>query len=190
MDDCQLLTSTGAETDLTLDIDGSPSANMLFAAMATHDLREPLQAIQSFVSVMLGERVGPINDIQRDFLNTIYLAGRRLERLIQDIYLIVAHDQDFVIEPADVVIREQLEACCRELAPLAEGYGLQFETTFEGRTTDVARLDPLRFDQMVLNLLENAMRYGARDTSVRIRTRQTRRRLLVLVSNQVDHAIT
>jgi signal transduction histidine kinase len=179
--------ATSASADDVPELNLYDSA--LLAAMATHDLREPLQAIQSFVSVMLGERVGPINEIQRDYLNTIYLAGRRLERLIQDVQLTMTRDRSVTFYPSQEHVREHVEACCKELTPLAEGYGIRFQLACEGRVDEFVRIDPMRLDQIVLNLLENAMRYATRDTVVQVRLRQTQRRVCVLIENQIDYQI-
>src|SRR5438270_1246958 len=144
----------------------------LFAALAAHELREPVHAIQSYLSVILRERVGPLNAVQRDFLTTMQQAGRRLERLIDDVQLMVTHEQGFPLRPEPTDLLERAAAACRELAPTAEGYGLRLSVEPSGDGPWGCVADPARLDQVLLNLVENALRYALSGTTVRVQLRR------------------
>jgi signal transduction histidine kinase len=156
------------------------------AAMATHDLREPIQAIQSFISVILKERIGPINAIQRDFLTTAYVTSRRLERLVEDVQVLIQRGQGFSIVPEDTNLYEHATAAVRELRPTADVYGVELIVEADEAVGWSVWIDPLRLDQILLNLIENAIRYSAADTEVRVSLRRSPTRMLVLVTNVTE----
>jgi signal transduction histidine kinase len=158
----------------------------LFASMAAHELREPIHAIQSFLSVILRERNGPINAVQRDFLTSAYLAGRRLERLVDDVQLMIARERGFEIrrEPTDLLAH--VTAACRELAPTAEGYGVSLAIAPRGQGDWSLLADPTRLDQITLNLIENAVRYSVQGGTVQVRLRSSPARLCCIIENVVD----
>lgn len=154
--------------------------------MAAHELREPIHAIQSFLSVILRERIGPINAVQRDFLTSAYLAGRRLERLIDDVQLMISRERGFEIRPEQVDLLSHVNSACRELAPIAEGYHVSLAVSPRGHGAWELRADPTRLDQVVLNLVENAVRYAAAGSTVHVRLRSSPSRLLCAIENAVD----
>jgi signal transduction histidine kinase len=159
-----------------------------FISMTTHELREPLQAIQGFLSVVLHDRVGTLNAIQHDFLSSAYVAGRRLERLICDLQTLVIGERAFPIncEACDMHLRAN--ACVRELAAVAECYSVSLVVETRGRGPWIAWCDPERMDQVLLNLIENAIRYSSHGSVVRVRLRATTGGVQVAVHNQVDAA--
>jgi len=156
------------------------------AAMATHDLREPMQAIQSFISVILRERIGPLNETQRDFLISAYDTGRRLERLIEDVQVLILTGEGFLIVPENTDVYAHVISALRQLQSAASVYRIEFMIDGDPAADWSVWVDPLRLDQMLLNIVENAIRYSAADTHIRIRMRGTRSRLLVLVTNEAE----
>jgi signal transduction histidine kinase len=159
----------------------------LYASMAAHELREPIQAIQGFLSVILRERVGSLNDVQRDFLRTSYLASRRMERLINDVQVMYGRDQGFTIKPETTDLLTHAETCCRELGPIAESRGLRILVDAPGSGPWSLYADPTRLDQIILNLVENAIRYSSAESTIQVRLRQGGSRLLLVVENETEH---
>jgi signal transduction histidine kinase len=164
----------------------------VLAAMAAHDLREPVHAIQGFISVLRSDQAGATTPLQRDFLDSMFHAARRIERLINDIQIILSRQRGFslVTEPTD--LRAHLQSCIQELMPVADATRLDLQVdvaplpsaAVDGWTILV---DPLRLEQILLNLLENAIRYGDPDTTIRVRLRRTASRVLCVVENQAIH---
>src|ERR1051326_1133338 len=56
-----------------------------FISMVSHELRTPLTTIKGFVSIVLNEETGPLNDQQRRFLETSDRAIDRLTLLVSDL---------------------------------------------------------------------------------------------------------
>lgn len=157
-----------------------------FMSMTTHELREPLQAIQGFLSVVLHDRVGTLNAIQHDFLSSAYVAGRRLERLICDLQTLVIGERAFPINCEVCDLHVRVNACVRELTSAAEAYGVSLAVETRGGGPWSAWCDPERIDQVLLNLIENAIRYSSHSSVVRVRLRAVTAGVQVTVHNQID----
>ena len=157
-----------------------------FISMAAHELREPMQAIQGFLSVLLRERVGPLTPVQSDFLESAFLAGRRLERLVNDLQVMVIGERGFTIEDEHIDLLDHVTACVRELGPVAEGYGITVDVEACGDGPWTISGDPTRIDQIVLNIVENAIRYAAENSIVRVRMRRTTDGIRCAICNVTD----
>lgn len=149
---------------------GQRSERNLVAKTAVHELREPVQAILSFLCVLLEERTGPLSDLQRDFLATADQATRRLKRRIDDLQLIMTEHMDLTIRPEVTDLLTRVEECCHELSEIANSYNVQLDID-TGQMSQRPRIwaDPDRIDQILLNLVENAIQYSLRGTRVKIR---------------------
>lgn len=151
-----------------------------------HEMREPVQAIRGFLSILLAGRAGNLTESQRDFLATANRAAGRLSRLIDDLELLQYSSASTVtLVPAQVDLIERVDACIAELQPVAANLSMPIEVHVEGDTDLVIPGDPGRIDQILLNLIENALKYGAESTSVHVKLRGSKSRVLCVVENTV-----
>lgn len=142
----------------------SNAALEAFAAVASHDLQEPLRKILAF-GERLDARAGPALDADaRGYLDRMRNAAARMRTLIADLLLyarVTTRAQPF--EPVD-------------LGRLAHAVMTDLETSIAeaGAEVEVGDLpvidaDPLQMRQMLQNLLSNALKYrSARPAVVRI----------------------
>lgn len=161
----------------------------LLAALAGHELREPVQAIQSFLSVVLDGRTGPLSEQQLDFLSTANLAAKRLSRRIADVQLaLTCEDHPFQMEYEPVNLRDSAERCARELALLARCHDVTLQLDVSGwRDDQLICGDPDRIDQVLLNLIENGIRYARPSSIVQVTVRVSQSgACAVIVSNEVE----
>ena len=56
-----------------------------FVSTVSHELRTPLASIMGWTETLLTEHPGPLTDLQRRFLNTVYASSVRLDKLIEEI---------------------------------------------------------------------------------------------------------
>jgi len=154
--------------DAALSADRSKS---MFLAAMSHELRTPLNAIIGFSEVMARELYGPIgHDKYRGYAVDIRTSGDHLLALIDDVLdlsRVEAGKLVLRLEPLDVA--EQVEACCHLIEGRAAGSGVQLE--FARPPDDdggVILGDRVRFRQIVLNLLTNAVKFTNRGGRVRV----------------------
>lgn len=73
-----------------------------FAYVVSHDLQQPLQSITGFVRLIQLNHEHHLDEVALDYLNRIYDAGSRMQRLIQDLLAysrVGRHDQE--LQPID-----------------------------------------------------------------------------------------
>ena len=53
-------------------------------ASAAHDLKTPLAILNGYVELLQSEKLGPLNERQREILGDMHASGQRLQHFIQD----------------------------------------------------------------------------------------------------------
>jgi signal transduction histidine kinase len=127
-----------------------------FVQDASHELRTPLAVIRGEADVALS-RERPVAEY-RESLATIQQEAQRLSRLVDDLLNLARADAGRVqLRVEELYLNDLLSECCRSVQPLAAARQIELECHCAG---DV----PLRGDEgllrrMVINLLDNAVRY-------------------------------
>jgi len=132
-----------------------------FLASMSHELRTPLNAIIGFTGTLLMKLPGPLNADQEKQLNTVQTSARHLLTLINDILdlaKIEAGKVELNFEPTDC--RGVIEEAVATLRPAAEAKGLALEVAAPVEKV-VLRTDRRALSQIVLNLLNNAIKFTA-----------------------------
>lgn len=129
-------------------------AKSRFLAAASHDLRQPLTALELFLSALDGTLE---SDEQRRLMQRVQQSSTSLQELLDallDISRLDAQSIEPNVEPIPVV--SLFAGLADEFAPLAAEKGLSFDT----KVCDCAiASDPLLLRRMLSNLLSNAIRY-------------------------------
>ena len=134
------------------------SAKTEFIANISHELRTPLQSIIGF-SELGQSRSGEAKKLAGMF-GDINAAGQRMLALVNDLLDVAKIESTvgtFHLERVDV--RGLVRDVVAELAPLLSARQLQLDLQL-GDAALVAKVDPLRFQQVVRNVLANAIRYS------------------------------
>ena len=130
-----------------------------FLATMSHELRTPLNAIGGYVDLLDLELRGPLTEEQRRDLDRVRHNQRHLLALIGNILdftRLDAQKQRFDI--ADVHLGDVVRDVLASVAPLLDGKALGRECV--GCESQVlARADRARLEQILLNLLSNAVRF-------------------------------
>jgi signal transduction histidine kinase len=142
----------------------------------------------AFLSILLDERAGALTPVQREFLTTMSTSVRRITRLSHDLD-IVASGGTVPLLTEEVDVLSVAEFCCREVALLASACDVRIALSAPDHGTWTLVADPIRLQQIMINLLENAIRYAAPDSTVQIRLRNSSSRVLLAVSNNVQREI-
>jgi signal transduction histidine kinase len=143
-------------------------ARMDFLSRLSHELRTPLNAVLGFAQLLL---LDPLPPVQRDRVQTIEAAGRRLLALIEDVLDLTRLDEgavQLVLEPVELGDAVRAGAALVEPARRAAGVALRLRLD-DGAVHAMA--DAQRLRQVLVALLTNACHYnrpgGEIDVSVR-----------------------
>ena len=129
-----------------------------FLTTMSHELRTPLNAIGGYVQLIEIGIHGPVTDAQRDALARVTRSQQHLLRLINDL-LNLARIESGRVEYAveDVSIPDALTAVLPMIEPQMASAGLTFASNIDASL--VARADREKVQQILLNLLTNAVKF-------------------------------
>lgn len=137
-----------------------------FVADASHELRSPLAAIRSIIDVVLAKPDAAIAE-RRQFLEGVSAEAVRMSRLVDDMLLMARADSDAVVfRNENVNIAKVTESAVKLMSPVAEKK--QIGCTLEIQATPLVRGDDERLMQVMLILLDNAIKYNPEGGTVHV----------------------
>jgi signal transduction histidine kinase len=155
-----------------------------FLARVSHELRTPLNAILGFGQLMQIDSRERLSAMQAQRVQHILHGGQHLLRLVEDILSITSLESgSAALAAQEVVVGSAVEASVRQIAFLASAAGIEVRVE-EPQVELEVRGDPVRIEQVLVNLLTNAIKYNraggqvaidwtADDTTARINVRDT-----------------
>lgn len=152
-----------------------------FLGMVSHDLRKPVGATISYSEMLLEELASADVEEQRHFLQVINRSGWRMRQLIDD-FLDVALIEEgrFDVDLRPTSLQRLIEETLVVVAPSADRHDVEIEVDLPESLGPVW-LDAPKFEQVVLNLVSNAVEHCGPGTHVLIqgRTDELGTRLLI-----------
>jgi len=152
-----------------------------FMHMLSHDLKNPLMAVTGYASLL--ERTETFGDKGQRFLSEINVAADRMLDMINQ--LLDSVNQDEVIQLVrEVVDFEQIiKRVMRDTEGAALSKSIKLTAVSEGRPYHIHG-DGLRLYHMVLNLVDNAIKYSPDFTEVTVTTHYGDDLLTIQVADQ------
>jgi signal transduction histidine kinase/CheY-like chemotaxis protein len=138
-----------------------------FLARMSHELRTPMNAILGFTQLLQMDTQNPLLDFQKENLEKVTSAGKHLLELINevlDLSTIETGNLNLTIEAVD--INPIVDSVISVSKPLADQRGISIEYYKVPNKSFIVKVDKLRFKQVVLNLISNAIKYNNSNGSV------------------------
>jgi len=153
-----------------------------FVSIASHELLTPISAIEGYLSMILEENIGHVDDQARDYLNKVYTSAKRLSLLIKDLLSVSRIESGKMkIEPQQLDITKMINDTLDQLKFVAADKKLALSLEKPARAVPPVWADPDRTMQVLVNLVSNAIKYTPKG-SVTITTEANRHEGLVSVS--------
>ena len=128
-----------------------------FAAMVTHDLRNPVMVIKNYSNLLLdSDTYGQLNEKQRKSIEAISRGGDDLESLISDV--LDAHTlsmKKLKLKKEKIDIIDLINQHMDEFESLAMKKGISIKSEIKSKGTVLC--DPKRISQVIYNLVKNSM---------------------------------
>ncbi|SDF43225.1 MULTISPECIES: sensor histidine kinase [Thalassobaculum] len=138
-----------------------------FLARVSHELRTPLNAVLGFTDLLDLQISGPVNDTQKDYLDSIRTASNQLLQQINDILdleRLIQHGPSFTPEP--VAVDRTIADICQMLSTTARDMGIDLLTQVQSASSLCTDERALRM--VLTNLMSNAIKYSRRGGTVEV----------------------
>jgi PAS domain S-box-containing protein len=133
-----------------------------FYASMSHELRTPINAIIGYNELLSEQVYGPVPDEQQAALERIGRAARHLLDLVNDVLdLSKIEAGKLQIQREPVRLGPLIRDLAATMEPLARSHDVDLRFDIEAACDGTFDTDPRRLRQILLNLISNAVRFGA-----------------------------
>ncbi len=140
-----------------------------FMSVVSHEVRSPLASLYGYLSILSTEKAGPLTDMQRESLRVMHLSIRQLRRLADDINDLLQSDNgEMVLKLETVDAVEVARAAATSMIPLLQTNDIRCELEIDAPLPPL-RIDPVRFHQVLTNLMNNAIKFSEPGGSIAVR---------------------
>lgn len=159
-DDGEVQFFVGVERDITkLKEIGQMKTD--FISFTSHQLRTPLTVIKWNAELLKNEGGSNLTSKQKQYLTEIERGEKRMAHLISSLLNISRFEASKIrIEPKTTDVLLLISGAIAELAPYAGAKNCTIKFSKPDQSPPLINLDPVLFKQIIINLLNNAMRYS------------------------------
>lgn len=132
-------------------------AKSSFLAAMSHEIRTPMNAIVGFIQLF---KTDNLTDRQKDYLGKIRMSSEMLLTIINDVLdLSKIEARKLTVEHIPFRLSVVVDAIRSIITAAAEKKGLALSIASDARIPDVVMGDPSRLQQILLNLVSNAVKF-------------------------------
>ncbi|MEW4280408.1 PAS domain S-box protein [Priestia megaterium] len=156
-----------------------------FLSKVSHELRTPLNSILGYAQILEEQGEKDLTEKQLNRIRKILKAGNHLLYLINetlDLSKIESGHLAINLEP--VSVQEAIEDALKIMKPLAKDKHSIFYTRFHAYQEVFVEVDELRFQQILLNLLTNAIKYSPAYRDIIIYTDIAQHHVTILIEDR------
>jgi signal transduction histidine kinase len=128
-------------------------------ASAAHDLKTPLAILNGYIELLQSQKLGPLNDRQREVMGDMFSSGQRLQQFIQDFLTFsVLETGELRMQYVEGDMNACLSEVCQHWSARFQERGLALYFLANDKLTPFA-FDAPKIQRVISNLLENACKY-------------------------------
>jgi signal transduction histidine kinase len=140
-----------------------------FLSHVSHELRSPLTAIHQFVTIVFDGLAGRLNSQQREYLEIAIRNVNQLRDMIGDLLEATrAQAAKQTLSPGCVPLISLIPETVDMMKATASAKGIDIDIDLGGYLPSV-KADPSRVRQILINLLDNAIKFTAQGGTIRVR---------------------
>jgi two-component system OmpR family sensor kinase len=157
----------GVVNDLLARVETALTNQRRFVADASHELRTPVATVCAEAEVALGAETRPEPEY-RESLGVVRDAGRRLSRVVEDLFLLARIDAGHLPVACEPLYLDELVTdAARSLRALAQTRDVRIEVGPAAEAPFVG--DEALLERLLINLLDNAIKHSPGNGVVRVR---------------------
>lgn len=160
-----------------------------FISIASHQLRTPLTAINTYARMLDGGYVGKLNKEQQDFVRTIITSVTRMNELITallDISRIESGSLQLKLSKLDYTTI--VKAIVAEVAAEAEKKNIRVTVDVPDKPV-VVKTDPVLLPEICANLVSNSLKYTPAGGKITVKLKETAKKQAVLSVKDTGYGI-
>ncbi|MBB6631128.1 HAMP domain-containing sensor histidine kinase [Clostridium algidicarnis] len=175
--DGKLIGTVAVVQDIT-DLKKLENMRTQFVANVSHELKTPLTSIRGFAETL---RYVDDDEKKDRFLNIINEEAERLTRLIEDILILSDIEQHKDEKSSDINVEYKINDIYYLMKSVAENKDISITLNLESGIVLYGNED--RFTQMMINLIDNAIKYSDKGSSVYISSKTYKKDCIIIVED-------
>lgn len=136
-----------------------------FVSDASHELKTPLTSIQGFTEVLLRSDLSNASQVQQS-IEQIHLQTQRMVKLTSHLLQLAHLDREEPLQLEAITLQDLIE----DLQPVIETLTQHHTVEYVHQQPMLLQLDVAKMQGVLLNFIQNAVRYSAPNTRITIRT--------------------
>ena len=165
-----------SNAQLYADLQSANIAKTEFVSLVSHELKTPMTSIKGYADLLAKGAVGPVNDAQSNFLNTIRSNVSRMATLVSDLSDISRIEAGRMrLEYSSIPIKESIMEAVRSVQTQINEKKQTTELQLSDDNPNVW-CDHTRLTQILANLLSNAIKYTPNNGTITILEQKTQNR--------------
>jgi two-component system phosphate regulon sensor histidine kinase PhoR len=152
-----------------------------FVANVSHEIGTPLTSIKGFAEILSDEDLSFEN--RKKFANIILLESERLRALTKDLLSLSDIEAlDNKMPKETININHRIKSCLEMLAPIAKNKNIKLETIIDENLPNILG-KPNWFDQILINLIDNAIKYTPKNGKVKVSIKKDQEKISIIISD-------
>lgn len=140
-----------------------------FVANVSHELRTPLSMLQGYSEALLDDIAGTAEE-RRELAQIIYEESLRMGRLVHDLLDLARMEGHVELHLQPLELDNLLRRVQRKFAALCKDKEIELQVELAEEMTHLEQADEDRLEQVLTNLLDNAIRHTGEGGSITLRT--------------------
>lgn len=151
-----------------------------FLASISHELRTPLTYIKGYADVAKRKQISQIE--RMNYLTIITEEATKLSMLVAQLFELAQLDNNnFTIEKESISVYDMMNKLAKKVLPAFQQSGVALKIHCPRHIHLLA--DPIRFEQIIMNLLDNARKYSLSGTTTIVEVTEQQSEIVITIGD-------